>query len=160
MRPTLVFTAGDDWFELLVRFGTFCPASHAAIGIGPNLLHVHDAGVVLEPRERWLKDDQRLIAEFEILPDVRWEITKLGPQLGRPYDLAGALGIAARRGLRAIGSPLGQILTVAPKRTCAAFVMQIDPCGFKIPEWRNLRLDVVAPADLLRATGPSFRRIA
>lgn len=157
----LVFTSGNQPFEWLVRIGTLSPTSHAAVAIGDDLLHVHDAGVVFEPRGSWLAQDQRLIAEYKIIPDVSDSIDLLKAQIGMPYDAVGAALIVARRALMHAKSSLALVPGRVSAQTCAAFVMQLDD-GSKIPEWTKIRRDVVAPADLLRACeyGPSFERIA
>lgn len=158
--PTLVFTSGLDPFQILINLGTFSRAGHAAIGIGDQLLHAYEPGVVIEPRERWLtRKRQRLLAEFEILPDVSQGLLECAQRVGEPYDVLGAFRIALWVTLKRMWSPV-QNLGPASKtsHTCASFVMLLDPCGEHIPEWRRLDRAIVTPADLLLAAeGPSFR---
>lgn len=159
--PTLVFTQGSSLFEWLVRLGTLSPASHVAIGLGDKLLHVHGGGVVLEDRATWMQQrKQELVAEFGIIPNAAGEIAAMLQTLGQSYDAPGITRMVFHRAI-APTTPL-RWNAIPASRTCAAFVMQLDPGGTKIPEWTGIRRDLVAPGDLLRAAdkGPSFRRIA
>jgi hypothetical protein len=162
----LVFTSDSTPFGLLIRAGSFSAASHVAIGLGDEngpLLHAYEPGVILEPRERWFgaPNNQRFIAEYKILPDVSEGLRECFTQIGKPYDGVGALKIAVLRGLQLFGSPI-QSLGPDSKTafTCAHFVMLLDPLGRRIPEWRLLNRETLAPGDVLRvADGPSFRRV-
>lgn len=162
----LVFTAGDDPYGLVIRAGSLSSISHVAIGLGGDggpLLHAYEAGVTLEPRSKWFGElKQRLVAEFIILPDVSDGLRVCLSQVGKPYDVVGALKIGVLRALQIFGSPI-QSLGKGNRRafTCTHFVMQLDPDGCRIPEWRLIDYDRVVPADLFHvAGGPSFRRIA
>ncbi len=164
MQPTLVFTTGIDPFQLLINLGTCSIAGHAAIGLGDQLLHAHESGVLLEPRSSWFgRDEQSLVAEFVILPDVSEGIDFAMTQLGKKYDAGGVLRIAISRLLRLTLSPITYFGPAPMKRhMCSAFVMLVDPYGAQIPEWRDLDRAIVTPSDLLGAAslGSSFRRIA
>lgn len=161
----LVFTAGNDPFGLLIRVGSLSTISHAAIGLGGDdgpLLHAYEAGVVLEPRARWFGTlKQRLVAEYVILPDVSDGLQTCMAQVGKPYDVIGAIKIGVLRMLRIFGSPVQDLGPDTVKAfTCAHFVMLLDPHGRRIPEWQLLDREAVVPGDLLRvAAGPSFRRV-
>ena len=161
----LMFTSDGDPFQLLIRTSTLSPASHAAIGLGPNsewLLHAYEDGVVLESRDRWFGPrKQKLVAEFEILPDVSDGVQRALQQVGKKYDVLGAFKIGILRALHVFGSPVRNLGPDPTNRyTCAHFVMLLDPVGRKIPEWRDLRRETLVPGDLLRAaSGPSFRRV-
>ena len=160
--PTIVFTTGWDPFQVLINLSTFSEAGHAAIGMGDMLLHAYEPGVVYEPRERWFtKKRQRLIAEYEILPDVADGLAQCFARSGEPYDVRGVLRTAVTLMLQRLGSPLQPAWRANPAaHTCAAFVMLLDPHGERIPEWRALNRAVVTPADLvLMAQGPSFRQV-
>lgn len=163
-NPTLVFTTGIDPFQLLINVGTCSTAGHAAIGLGDHLLHAHENGVLIEPRSSWFgRDEQSLVAEFEILPDVSSGVDFALTQVGKKYDAGGALRAAVSRLLKLTLSPIQYLGPASMKRhTCAAFVMLIDPQGAQIPEWRDLDRALVVPGDLLGAAslGSSFRRIA
>jgi hypothetical protein len=162
MQPTLVFTSGFDPFQLLINIGTFSRAGHVAIGIGTNLLHAYERGVVYEPRERWFKTKRQfLVYEAEILPDVSYGIDSCMSKVGEPYDVAGAFKLAILITLKRMWSPLRSLGPVSKNsHTCASFVMLLDPHGERIREWRDLRRDIVTPADILvLARGPSFRQV-
>ncbi len=161
-RPpaTLVFTSGLDAFQLLINIATGSPATHAAIGIGDQLLHAHEPGVTLDSRDVWLgKEEQKLVAEFEILPDVTDGIEAAMAHVGKKYDIAHVIKIGLLRLLRPAFWSLGP--DAADKFTCARFVTMIDPYGEAIPEWRDIWREAVVPADLLERAlvGPSFRRL-
>jgi hypothetical protein len=161
--PTLVFTSGFDPFQLMINLATFSRAGHVAIGIGTNLLHAYEKGVVYEPRERWFTSKrQYLVHETEILPDVSCGIESCFSKLGQPYDVIGAFKLAILITLKRMWSPLRSLGPVSEaSHTCASFVMLLDPSGERIAEWRDLRRDIVTPADLLQAAyGPSFRQVS
>jgi hypothetical protein len=158
---TLVFTTGFDPFQVLINLSTKSPATHAALGVGDHLLHAYEPGVMLEPREEWLgKQEQRLVAEFQILPDVTYGVEQAMTHVGKKYDVAHVFKIGLLRLLRPALWSLGP--DAADKFTCARFVTTIDPYGELIPEWRDLWHEALVPADLLDAalTGPSFLRVA
>ena len=163
MLPRLVFTAGFDPFQVFINIGTGSPASHAALGIGDQLLHAYEDGVILEPRSAWFgKMQQRLVAEFLILPDIEDGLDLAFAQIGKRYDAAGVIRAIIARLLRLTMSPIRN-LGPAPMNahTCAAFVMLVDPYGQRIPEWRDLDRTTIVPADLmaLASMGPSFQRV-
>lgn len=156
----LVFTTGLDPFQFLIGATTQSPATHAAIGIGDHLLHAYERGVMLEPRDEWLgKQKQRLVAEFQILPDVTDGIYGALSQVGQKYDVGHVIKIGLLRLLRPFTPKLW------PERedrfTCARFVMLIDPHG-DIPEWHDVWREAVVPGDLLERAlvGPSFYQVA
>ena len=161
----LVFTSQGDPFQLLIRAGGLSSASHAAIGLGPNgelLLHAYEDGVLLETREYWLGTlKQKLVAEYEILPDVEDGLRQALAQVGKRYDIFGAIKIGVLRALDVFGSPVRSLGPDSKNAyTCAHFVMLLDPYGRRIPEWRLLNRATVIPGDLMRvAHGPSFRRL-
>lgn len=156
----LVFTTGLDPFQLLINFTTKCPASHAAIGIDDHLLHAYEDGVLFEPRDKWLGErKQKLIAEFQILPDVTDGIHAAMGHVGKKYDVAHVFKIGL---LRLLKPALWSLGPDAPdKFTCARFVTMIDPYGDAIPEWRDIWREAIVPADLLDVamTGGSFFRL-
>lgn len=157
---TLVFTTGLDPFQLLIRLSTACPATHAALGIGDQLLHAYEDGVLLESRDKWLGErDQKLVAEFQILPDVTDGVHAAMSHIGKKYDVAHVFKIGILRLLRPALRSLGP--DAADKFTCARFVTMIDPYGDAIPEWRDIWREAIVPADLLDValTGPSFSRL-
>jgi hypothetical protein len=161
VRPTLLFTTGSDAFQALVAKTTRSVATHAALGLGDRLLHAYEDGVLLEPRDEWFgKRRQRLIAEFAILPDVTDGIGAALGHVGEKYDAMHVIKAAILRKLWPFMRSLG------PDRqdrfTCARFVTTIDPYGERIPEWRHLWMEALAPADLLEVAlwGVSFRRLA
>jgi hypothetical protein len=159
--PTLAFTTGADPFQFLVKATTDSAASHAAIGLGDQLLHAYEDGVLLESRDEWLgKRKQVLVAEFQILPDVTDGIARAMQHLGKKYDAMHVLKIWLLRLLHPAIRSLGP--DAPDKFTCARFVTMIDPYGERIPEWRHLWMEAITPADLLDCAlwGPSFHRIA
>jgi len=164
MAPTLVFTTGADAFQYLINLTTFSPAAHAAIGLGDQLLHVHEKGVCLEPRINWFTQKrQRLIAEFAILPNVQHGVQHCLGRVGEAYDVAGVFKLGLMIILRRMLSPLQHVNSTSNRaHTCAAFVMLLDPMGLAIPEWRGLDRENVLPVDLLAAArdGSSFRRLS
>lgn len=162
-RPpvTLVFTTGRDAFQMLVASTTKSKATHAAIGLGDQLLHAYENGVLLESRDEWLgKREQKLVAEFEILPDVSEGVGQALAHVGEKYDVAHVFKAWILRLLSPAIRSLGP--DSRNKFTCARFVTLIDPHGDRIPEWRYLWREALAPVDLLDAAmwGPSFRRLS
>lgn len=157
-RPTIVFTSGASWFQVIVKIATLSQCDHIAIGLGDLFLHARDRGVVLEPREIWLRHN-RVVEEHEILPDVSSGLQRCISHIGQTYDQPGVirtgLGIALRRTL----SPLQPWAASTNAHTCAGFVMLLDPHGIAIPEWREVARRDVVPCDLLDALGPSFRKL-
>jgi len=76
--PSLVFTTGWDPFQLLINASTGSAAAHVALGIDDHLLHAYEPGIVYEPREEYFeKRNQRLVAEFKILPDIDEGVRRL-----------------------------------------------------------------------------------
>jgi hypothetical protein len=163
---SVVFTTGFDPYQLLIKLGTGCSASHAAIGIGDQLLHAYEDGVVLEPRTRWFgkEMDQKLVAEFLVLQDVGAGVREALQHIGKPYDVFGAFKIGILMALKAMGSPIDRFGGEVPNdaHTCACFTMLLDPGGVVIPEWRGIDRGTVVPRDLLEAAvgGASFLRVA
>lgn len=151
---------GWDPFQLLINVSTRSVASHVAIGLGDHLLHAYEPGIIFEPRAAYFqKRDQRLVAEFEILPDVSDGILTAAENVGQRGFLRGAAQIIATRALRIAGSPLCWFVP-STERTCAQFAMSIDRAGI-IPEWREIDRRAVVPADLLDVAriGPSFAQV-
>lgn len=160
--PTLVFTTGLDPFQALINLSTFSRAGHVAIGLGPELLHAYEPGVKLDSREWWLTTKrQRLVAEYEIVPDISKGLAECLGHIGEPYDVLGAVRAAIAIALRRLWSPLRAPWPASiSAHTCASFVMLLDPHGERIHEWREIRRSVVTPADLLVACeGASFRSL-
>lgn len=162
-QPTIVFSSGLTWFQVLVKAATLSNVDHVSIGLGDHLLHARDRGVVLEPRSKWFIDNrQSFLAEYEILPDVSLGLAECRRRVGEPYD---HLGIARtwfdhlwRRTLSAINFDFA---AASRAHTCTGFTMMLDPDGTRIPEWQSIARGSAVPADLYRrtASGPSFRRI-
>ena len=161
-RPvSLVFTTGNDWFQTLIELHTGSSATHVAIGIGNQLLHSHEDGVVLEPRSYWFgKRKQKLIAEFQILVDVDDGIRGVLRHVGKGFGVAHVLKAGLLRKLTPWVRSLGPDST--DRLSCTQLVAMIDPHGEHIPEWRYLWREGLAPVDLLEvaAWSPRFRRIA
>jgi hypothetical protein len=161
--PRLVFTTGVDPFQIFVNVGTGSSATHAAIGLDDQLLHADEKGVRIEPCAKWFGPDrQRLVAEFAILPNVDDGIDLALAQIGKGYDIIGVLRATLARLLALTCSPIRNF-GPAPMsaHTCAAFVMLLDPFGWRIPEWHGLDRATIVPADLLglASIGPSFQRV-
>lgn len=156
----LVFTTGDDAFQNAIRASTKSDATHAALalGDGQTLLHAYEDGVRVDSRARWLAKGQRIVAEYQILPDVTDGVFAAMQHVGKRYDVLHVFKIAVMRLFRAtrLGRPEDD-----DAFTCARFVMTVDPDGEAIPEWRMLSPEDVVPADLLAMAegGPSFHRI-
>jgi hypothetical protein len=160
---TLVFTTGPDSFQSLVASCTKSVATHCALGIGIDgpLLHAYDKGVVLEPRQDWFVGlKQTLVAEFQIMPDVSYGVGKALGHVGKKYDWWHVLRAGILRTLWPSLRSLGK--DSRDRFACAQLILEIDPQGERIPEWRHLWRDAIAPSDLLECAlwGPSFRRIA
>ena len=160
-KPTLVFTTGRDAFQALVAKTTQSVATHAAIGLGDQLLHAYEDGVMLDSRDAWFTTrKQLLVAEFAIVPNVDDGIDQALQHVGQKYDAMHVIKAWLLRTLWPFVRSLG------PDRhdrfTCARFVTLIDPNGERIPEWRYLWHEALAPADLLECAlwGVSFRRMA
>lgn len=165
MRPiSLVFTTGDDAFQQFIRIGTWSATSHVGIGLGNWILHADDAGVVLEPKDfLFRQQQQRRVAEYSIIPNVRGGLDEALTHIGKRYDYPGVVRVGFLRLLKLLGSPLHRSLGSVPDdaHVCSAFVMLLDREGQRIPEWRGMNRAGCTPADLLGVaeTGPSFLRI-
>lgn len=159
---SLVFTTGFDPFQMLIGIAGKSFAAHVAIGLGGQLLHAYEPGVVLESRDDYFERmNQHLIAEYAILPDIDLGLQKALTNVGKRGFFDGAAQIAIIRALRMVGSPL-QYLVPSNERTCARFAMTLDRRGDQIPEWRDVDRRAVVPGDLLAVaeTGSSFQRLA
>ncbi len=158
----LLFTTGDDPFQNAIRKGTRSNATHAALALGHHgemLLHAYEDGVQLDPRERWLgQERQRLIAEYQILPDVTDGVFHAMSHVGKRYDVLHVAKIVVMRLFRLVR--LGRPET-NDAFTCARFVMMIDPHGDVIDEWKGVNPEAVVPVDLLDVAdhGESFYRV-
>lgn len=153
---------GFDPFQALIAVTGKSFAGHVAIGLGDQLLHAYEPGITLEPREEYLaKRDQRIVAEYAVLPDVSVGLNGALQKVGQRGFFQGAAQIAIIRALQMCGSPL-QHLVPTNERTCARFAMTLDRDGIHIPEWREINRRIVVPGDLLTAAdvGPSFRLVA
>jgi hypothetical protein len=164
--PTrLIFSTGDDWYQVLIRNFTLSPASHVMLGLGEkgdHILHSMERGVQLESRERWFRqENQRLVAEYLIVPDVSEGVRDAFSYIGEKYDVPGVAKATVLRAFNLLRSPLYWTTPIADRaQTCSRFVMLIDPFNVKIPEWRHINRERVAPSDLLQvAAGPSFMRL-
>jgi hypothetical protein len=154
-----VFSSGPtSLFQAIVKIATLSNCDHVAIGLGDQLLHARDRGVVLEPRAAWARKNN-VIAEAEILPDVTPGLERCLSRVGQNYDLAGILRIGIGLALRRTLSPLRPWGSEPDEHTCAGFAMLLDPHGEVIPEWQELSRRSVVPCDLLNALGPSFRKL-
>lgn len=155
-----MFTRGRDPFQALIQNATVSRAAHVAIGLGDSLLHADGRGVVLEPRAKYIDEArQTIVAEYEILPDVGYGLHVCASQVGQGSILDFTVGVL-RTTLAMIATRTLSRMHVPSieGRTCASFVMQLDPRGERIIEWRSIRRAAATPADLLAATaGPSFR---
>ncbi len=158
---SLVFTTGFDPFQMLISVAGKSMAAHVAIGLGDQLLHAYEPGIVLEPREDYFANkQQKLVAEYAILPDVSDGLDEAMGNIGKGGFHVGATQIALLRILRIVGSPLQHFISTN-ERTCARFAMLLDRTGERIPEWRAVNRRAVVPGDLMMvADGPSFQRVA
>jgi hypothetical protein len=136
-----------------------------AIGLGPHadlILHsVPDVGVALEPKGPYLKrSGEKVIAEYVILPDVRSGVIQAMGLLGNSWDYAEVVSYVAL----ALGRMMCPWLPVSrptPQQwSCARFVMQIDPTGTAIPEWKGVDPKTATPGALLNVIGPSFAKLS
>lgn len=145
--------------------------SHVALGaelFGEQVL-IHAAinsktghtGVMITPRAEWFEDND-LIEEYEIVPDVSANMGPLIKLLGSKYDKLGLFGygivIIARwlgkRIMNPFSSPTSGLI-------CPQYVLKLDPTGILIPEWKGLDPDNVTPHDLLLICriGTSFKPV-
>jgi len=163
LRPHLVFTSGRDFKSRAISIRTLSLASHVALAISDDhrtLLHTTDKGVIAEPREAWIGDTHRLLAEYEILPDVSRNVAYMIAQIGKPYDIPWLFVREIKFLLARTGSPLHAIIpTTSSRWTCANFILLLARDG-AIPEWTGLDEQTVTPVDLWRNLGASFRRVA
>lgn len=155
----VLFTEGHSLKALAIKYGTLSPISHVAITLdGGYLLHAHGKkGVTIEPRSEW---HETPLAEFQVLPDVTYEVSRIEQQVGRKYDYLGIFEHIMGRLGAVVGTPLRRIWgPIRPGIHCAALVLELDRYG-EIPEWAHLDPLTVTPADLYENMGPSFVRIA
>jgi hypothetical protein len=158
----LLFTTGDDAFQHAILKATGSNATHAALAVGPDgsqLLHAYEDGVQIDSRERWLGEKaQRVVAEYQIIPDVTDGVYAAMAHVGKRYSVRHVVKIAIMRLFRLVrlGRPEGN-----DAFTCARFVMTIDPMAQMIPEWRWVSREAVVPRDLMEAAerGESFYRL-
>jgi hypothetical protein len=117
--------------------------------------------VVIEPRAKWFgARQQKLIAEFEILVDVDAGLARALRHIGKRFGVLHIFKAALLRKLAPLVRSLGPDKT--DQLACTQLVLQLDLDGARIPEWRYLWKEALAPVDLLEAAlwGSSFRRIA
>lgn len=162
----VLFSSGTDPFSMFVRLATVSKTNHVAIVVGDNIIHAVTKGVRLEDRRRlYTNYNYTDVAEFEILPDVRFGLDFIVHQLGRPYDRGELVTRLASKISNALSGheAIPAIGGISPGQwSCARLAMAIDPTRRQIPEWRGLNPQTVTPGSLLQATrtGASFRRIA
>lgn len=161
VRPTLIFTSGDDPFSLSVQMVTMSAASHVVIGFGDEIIHAirqvrHEARSRLYTKYKYTE-----VAEFEIVPDVTPGVQYLVSQVGKPYDFDEVISGLFMRSFQFL-MPTWQKNAIATqgKWTCARLAMALDPYRNRIPEWWSVDPEGATPAALLQTMGgASFRRI-
>ena len=167
---TLVFTTSSHWLSRVVRWVTNSDTSHVAIGAkvyGEDVLmhsgldgETGQTGVQMTPRERWLNDNI-IVAEYKIVPDVSGNMGSLIKLLCSRYDKLGLVGYALVIIAKWLGKQIMNPLSSPKMFVCARYVLELDKEGKLIPEWKGLQADQITPHDLLQlcAQGPSFTKI-
>jgi hypothetical protein len=117
-------------------------------------------GVQITPRSKW-EEDNVVVAEYDIVPNVAGNMRPMIRLLCERYDKMGLLGYIIVIVARWLGKKIMNPLASAGAFVCSRYVIQLDPSGELIPEWRGLDPEKITPHDLLLLcrSGASFRRI-
>ena len=167
MKLTLVFSTGGGIVSRAIRWFTRSRCSHVMIGLSlfdqDVLLHSTAGGVQFTfPRSKWFRNE-RLIAEYEIIPDLSAGVPILLEKfLNAHYDYVGVVGgfplvLLWRRWFKKkIRNPLASPTALF----CSEFVLHLDEGG-RIPEWKGLDPERTHAQDLLEIceTSRSFIRV-
>ena len=166
----MVFTTSSQRLSKIVRWMTNSTTSHVCLGTEifgePVLLHsaidgeTGHNGVQITPRAKWFEDNE-LIAEYDIIPDVTDAMGPMIRLLCEKYDKMGLLGYIIVIIAKWLGKKIRNPLAHAKFLVCARYVLKLDPTGRLIPEWAGLDPEKTTPQDLLLLcrTGPSFSRV-
>ncbi len=167
---SLVFTTSSHWLSRVIRWLTNSEVSHACLGteiFGEPVL-IHSAldgdtgknGVQITPRDKWLEDNI-IVAEYEIIPDVTENMGPMIRLLRAKYDKMGLIGYLFVFMAMYLGRKIMNPLSHPTRYVCSRYVLQLDPHGDKIPEWKGVDPERTTPHDLLQLcrSGPSFSRI-
>lgn len=164
---TVLFTTPDHWtfVSWVIKKFTKSEASHAAIGAElygvPVLLESGMGGVKVTPRDKYFSEGDKLVEEYQFVPDVSTGIKGSVELLGEGYDYVGLIGygiliLAYRWFKKKIKNPLA-----SPKAlVCSEFVVRIDD-NKMIEEWNDLDPERTTPQDLIEIcrTSKNFIRI-
>jgi hypothetical protein len=168
--PSLVFTTSSHWLSRTVRWMTSSATSHVCLGteIFGELVLIHSAlsgetgrnGVQITPRHKWLEDNI-VVAEYDIIPDVTGDMGPMIRLLCEKYDKMGLLGYIIVIVARWLGKKIQNPLASGRALVCVRYVLKLDPTGRLIPEWAGLDPEKTTPQDLLVLcrVGPSFQRV-
>ena len=167
---TLVFTTSSHWLSKTVRWVTNSETSHVCLGteiFGEPVL-IHSAldgdtgrnGVQITPRSKW-EEDNVIVAEYDIVPDVIDNMRPMIRLLCEKYDKMGLLGYVIVIVAKWLGKKIMNPLASTNAFVCSRYVLKLDPTGELIPEWHGLDPEKATPHDLLLLcrSGSSFRLI-
>jgi len=117
-------------------------------------------GVQITPRSKWLEDNI-IVAEYEVIPDVTPNMGPMIRLLCEKYDKLGLVGYVIVIMAKWLGKKIMNPLASAKALVCARYVLKLDPNGELIPEWKRLDAEKTTPHDLLVLcrVGPSFQRV-
>lgn len=167
---TLVFTTSSHWLSRMVRWMTDSVTSHVCLGTEifgePVLIHsaldgeTGRTGVQITPRSKWERQNI-IVAEYDIVPDVSDNMRPMIRLLCEKYDKLGLLGYIVVIVAKWLGKKIMNPLASARAYVCSRYVLQLDPFGRLIPEWRDLDPEKTTPHDLLLLcrNGTSFKRL-
>lgn len=161
---SLCFTTSNGFLSRIIRRVTRSETSHVAFSTSlhgvPVLVHAALGGVQITPRARWLKQN-RLVAEFDVKPDLSMGLAEAVRRVGDRYDYRGLLGhlavLFAWRWLhRRIQNPFASPV----QYVCSELVIRSAVSG-KIPEWAHIDPERITPGMLLDLCrmGESFKVI-
>lgn len=160
---SILFLTTNSLISKVIRFFTKSKISHTAVCFNLNnekfILESLIDGVVLRPRNQALQN-QNLIAEFEIIPDLNNEFQEATKRIGEPYDKLSLLGFFIMILFHIVGIKIHNPLSFMSGTVCSEFIISCDT-NHEIPEFNNLNPDSITPEDLYKIclNGKSFKQI-
>ena len=160
---TIAFFTSNFWLSRVIRILLKSPTSHVALGLELDgkkvFVHAISGGIKIEDRDVVLSYD-RLVEEYEILPDISKEVPAALAHVGDKYNALELMGYVWILFLRFFKIRTKNPFARHGAEVCSEFVTECDPEG-KIEEFINLEPSEVTPRDLLDIcrSGKSFLKL-
>lgn len=166
----LWFTRRSGLLPWMIRAFTRSPVSHVAIyGVEfagrKRLLHSTHGGLRVDEPDVWIERRKVEVVEtWEILPNVDDAIPIITERLGDSYDFTNLVGNAIA--IILYGLTFGRVnvrnIFASPELfVCSELVVNLDPGGLRIPDFRFLDPERTTAEDLrqLVRRSKSFKRV-